>query len=95
MIPLMLNHSQSVMVPSNNIVRHEAGKTQSILDLVQGQGSQSTGPLLMQSQSNVANPYQAAKKRYLAELEQQRQLNNMDDPQDVDMMVNNNTIVQS
>lgn len=27
----------------------------------------------MLSQSNVANPYQAAKKRYLAELEQQRE----------------------
>jgi hypothetical protein len=40
---------------------------------------------IMLSQSNVANPYQAAKKRYLAELEQQREHLHQLNSNDVEM----------
>lgn len=82
---LALNHSHSAMVMPS-AVNAQQGEY-----YAGAPGAQSSGQHhLSLGQSNVANPYQAAKKRYLAELEHQRQLIGV---HDVDM-IDPQTVVQ-
>ena len=75
---LVLNHSHSAMAMPSAVNGHQVDY------YTKAQGVQSSGQHHMSlGQSNVANPYQAAKKGYLAELEHQRQLIGV---HDVDMI---------
>lgn len=65
-MPTLYQHSHSALLLPHRL-KHEMYQ-----GYYGGQAANHTASLIMLSQSNVANPYQAAKKRYLAELEQQQ-----------------------